>query len=233
MELPTTVALITGAAGSLGKVVAVAMSTQGFSLALPVRTKAQAELIANDLHLPTNRLLTGIVDLTEEGAVAGFVRNAEHVFGALHILVNCAGGYAGGKLIEDVTATEWDHLMVTNLRSAFLTCKAALPAMKRAGWGRIVNIAAASALNPGSRRGPYQVSKRGVITLTETIAEETRGTGITANAIAPSTILTEANRASMPTADTSLWTRPEEIAAQILSLCATSSHSVTGNTIRM
>lgn len=233
MRFPGKTAMITGAAGSLGRAVAGAFAAEGTTLALPVRTDEQADFLAASIHLPVDRVYTGIVNLSVEPAVDSFVDNVQKKFGGIHILINCAGGYAGGKPIEEVSLGEWDDLMKQNLQTAFLVCKAVLPGMKRAGWGRIVNIGAASALAPGARRGPYQVSKRGVITLTETIAEETRGSGITANTIAPTIIRTEANRLSMPDADSSRWVPPDQIAQCALYLCSDESASITGNTIRM
>ena len=233
MKFPGKIALITGSAGFLGRAVAAAFAAEGATLALPVRTGAQVESLTATLKLPAERLFLGIADLTDESAVRSFVHRAAEKCGDIQMLINCVGGYAGGKMIEEVGTAEWEELMQRNLFSVFLMCSAVLPGMKRGGWGRIVNVAAAAALSPGARRGPYQVSKRGVITLTETIAEETRGSGITANAIAPTIILTESNRASMPDADTSRWVPPEEIAACAVYLCSNDGASVTGNTIRM
>jgi NAD(P)-dependent dehydrogenase (short-subunit alcohol dehydrogenase family) len=154
-------------------------------------------------------------------------------FGSIDFLINTAGGYIGGKQIEDVTVEEWDGIMNLNLKATFLACRGALRVMREKHFGRIVNIAAMTALTPAARKGPYAVSKRGVITLTETIAEEVRGTGITANAIAPSTILTEANKQSMPKADVSKWVTPEEIARLILYLCSDEARSISGNVFKI
>jgi NAD(P)-dependent dehydrogenase (short-subunit alcohol dehydrogenase family) len=99
--------------------------------------------------------------------------------------------------------------------------------------GRIVNIAAMPALVPSTKRAAYAVSKRGVAALTELIAEETKATGITCNAIAPSIILTEANVRAMPGADAAKWVKPEEIAKLILFLCSSDARPISGNVIRM
>jgi NAD(P)-dependent dehydrogenase (short-subunit alcohol dehydrogenase family) len=85
-----------------------------------------------------------------------------------------------------------------------------------------------AALRPSAGRAPYAVSKGGVVTLTQTLAEELKGTGITANAIAPSIIKTQANSESMPDADSSRWVTPEEIAELMLALCSESGRSVNG-----
>jgi NAD(P)-dependent dehydrogenase (short-subunit alcohol dehydrogenase family) len=108
-----------------------------------------------------------------------------------------------------------------------------LPSMRDRGFGRIITIGAMPALKPTAKRGPYQVSKRAVITLTESIAEEVKGTGITANAIVPSTIITPENVESMPDADRSKWVSPEEIVALAAFLCTPEARSVNGNTIKI
>jgi NAD(P)-dependent dehydrogenase (short-subunit alcohol dehydrogenase family) len=89
-----------------------------------------------------------------------------------------------------------------------------------------------AALAPSASRGAYAIAKRGVVTLTETIAEEVKGSGITANAIAPGIIDTPANRASMPSSDFSRWVTPEEIASIVLFLCSDDARSVSGNVLK-
>jgi NAD(P)-dependent dehydrogenase (short-subunit alcohol dehydrogenase family) len=112
-------------------------------------------------------------------------------------------------------------------------CRAVLPTMRSQELGRIVNIASMHALSPKPNAAAYAVSKRGVVTLTEAIAEETKGSGITANAIAPSLILTEANKKSMPGSDFSRWVTPEEIADTIFFLCSDGARSISGNVIKV
>ena len=138
-----------------------------------------------------------------------------------------------GSTIDEVMLDEWEDIMKLNMRTAFLICRGALRVMRKQSFGRIVNIAAMPALSPSAKKGPYAISKRAVVTLTETIAEETKGTGITANAIAPSIILTEANKQSMPKADSSKWVTPQEIAQLILYLCSDEAKSVSGNVIKI
>ncbi len=231
MSFTGKTALITGGAGALGGAVARAFAAAGANLVLPVRSEDQRGPVVSSFALPDARISVSAADLADERAVNRLVAEANAKFHSVDILVNCAGGYAGGKTIDEVTVDEWNSLITLNLTTTFLTCRAVLPLMKQRNFGRIVNIAAGSALSPGARRGPYQVSKRGVITLTETIAEETRGTGITANVIAPTIILTPANRASMPDADTSRWVPPERIAGMIIALCGDTG--VSGNVVRM
>jgi len=223
-----TYAIVTGGAGALGRVVASAFLNTGVCVAIPLR----GPLPEGVLPARPGMLFTAEADIaTEEGARA-FVRGASGAMGEPAILVNAAGAYAGGEAIGEIPGATFEGMLSSNLRTAFFMAGAVLPAMRRRNAGRIVSIAAMAALTPQAKRGAYAIAKGGVVTLTETLAEELKGTGITANAIAPGIILTAANRASMPSADVTRWVTPEEIAAIILFLCSPDARSVSGTVIR-
>lgn len=222
-------AIVTGGLGALGREVALRFLKGGARVAIPMKTGDRPPA---SLDATVNALYLEVADLTAEEEVRRFVENASGALGPITILVNAAGGYAGGEAIGEVTPSTLDSMLAMNLKSAFYTCNAVLPAMRSQSYGRIINIAAMPALVPTPRRGPYAIAKRGVITLTETIAEEVKGTGITANAIAPSIMLTPANEASMPGADTSAWVTPAELADLVVFLCSESARSISGNVIK-
>ncbi|HUI63521.1 MAG TPA: SDR family NAD(P)-dependent oxidoreductase [Bacteroidota bacterium] len=226
-------AIVTGGTGALGRVIASAFLNKGLRVAIPTRTSVSSAKIPQDLKHGADRLMMAEADISRESSAREFAREVLRQFGSIDILVNTAGGYAGGELIGDVSGATLDGMLSANLNTTFMMCSAVLPAMRKANAGRIINIAASAALNPGVKRGPYAIAKRAVVTLTETIAEEVKGTAITANAIAPSIIVTDANRESMPSADTSRWVRPEEIAAIVLFLCSDAARSVNGNVLKV
>jgi NAD(P)-dependent dehydrogenase (short-subunit alcohol dehydrogenase family) len=100
--------------------------------------------------------------------------------------------------------------------------------MLKTGWGRIVHVGSKTAVEPRAKQAGYVVSKMGVIALTEAIATEVKGTGVTANVILPSIIDTKANRKMMSKADPGKWVRPEQIAAAMSFLCSDAGAAVNG-----
>lgn len=226
-------AIVTGGAGALGRVCVEQLLEVNLKVAIPYRSEKPPSSTSATLPRYASNVLAVQADLTEENQVTRFVSEAVRTFGSVDYLINTAGGYTGGSTIDQVTIEDWENIMRMNARTAFLICRGVLLEMGKRSFGRIVNIAAMPALSPGARKGPYAVSKRAVVTLTETIAEETKGKGITANAIAPSTILTESNRRSMPDADFSRWVTPLDIAHLALYLCSDEARSISGNVIKI
>lgn len=224
-------AVVTGGTGALGSVCAGFFSDAGLHVAIPFSADGSASRISS--RIPPDRVFSRKADLTDEHEVDSFVAETLKRFGRIDYLVNAAGGYAGGRRIDEVDPAEWDVMLGTNARTAFLMARRVIREMRMYDFGRIINIASMPALVPASNKGPYAIAKRAVITLTETIAEECKGTGITANAIAPSIILTQANVKSMPGSDTSRWVPPQEIAQLIMYLCSDEARSISGNVIRI
>jgi NAD(P)-dependent dehydrogenase (short-subunit alcohol dehydrogenase family) len=147
--------------------------------------------------------------------------------------LNLVGAYRGGADVAGTAEEDWDFLMRVNLKSAFLCSRAVLPAMMKAGFGRIVCVAARPAVEKKgrARSGAYAVSKAGIVVLTETIAEEARKSGVTANCIVPGTIDTPRNRADMPGGDASKWADPGRVAEVLLFLVSDASSVTSGAAI--
>ena len=226
-------AIVTGGTGALGRVCVGRLFDIGLNIGIPHTSEKSLDRIPDRVSKNTSRLLTAVANLTLEDQVGSFVDQVVQKFGSVEYLVNTAGGYLGGHTIDEVSGGDWEGIMALNMKTTFLMSRSVLKIMKRRSFGRIVNMAAMAALSSGAKKGAYAISKRGVITLTETIADETKGTGITANAIAPSIILTEANRQSMPSANYSSWVTPEEIADLVIYLCSDEAKSISGNTIKI
>ena len=231
MDFSGRTAIVTGGKGALGSEVVRSFLGAGANVAIPVRPGSILEDAKADSRQGSGRVVERACDVTAERDVAGFVSAIRKEFGGPDILVHAAGGYDGGKRVDETSSDMWDRMLSLNLRSAFLFAKEVLPSMRAKGDGRLVFVSAATALRPAARSGAYAVSKRGILTLMEVLAEELKGTGVTANAVAPSVIDTPANRLSMPDADWKRWIRPEDMASIILYLCSPAAREINGATL--
>ena len=220
--------LITGATGALGSAVARAFAQTQARLVLTGRSEEKLAHLTSEISLPEERVLTVAADVTQAAGVQALVADAAARFGRIDVLLNVAGGWSGGKPVGETSVEDWDRLVALNLRSAFLLSRAVLPGMLEAGWGRVVHISSKTAVEPRAKQAAYAVSKMGLVTLTEVIAAEVKGSGVTANVILPSIIDTPANRESMPKADPAKWVKPEHIAATMRFLCSEEAASING-----
>jgi NAD(P)-dependent dehydrogenase (short-subunit alcohol dehydrogenase family) len=213
------VVLVTGALGALGKVVTEAAIARGAKVAGVDHAPSQAPAAADRLEL-------GGVDLSDPAGAKKAIDAAATHFGRLDALVNIAGGFAF-ETIGDGEEKTWQRMYAMNVLTALNASRAALAHLAASRAGRIINIGAMGALQAGAGMGAYAASKAGVHRLTEALAAEWKGK-ITVNAVLPSIIDTEANRASMPKADFSKWVRPQELAEVILFLASDAASAVTG-----
>lgn len=213
------VLVVTGALGALGKVVTEMALSRG------------ARIAAID-HAPTQipatpeRIELGGVDLSDEERAKKAIDAAARHFGRVDALINIAGGFAF-ETVGDGEVKTWQRMYALNVLTALNASRAALPHLAASHAGRIVNVGALGALQAGAGMGPYAASKAGVHRLTEALANEWKGK-VTVNAVLPSIIDTQANRASMPNADFAKWVRPQELAEVILFLAGDAASAVTG-----
>ncbi|MFJ3669909.1 SDR family NAD(P)-dependent oxidoreductase [Streptomyces sp. NPDC090106] len=181
--METRTALVTGAAQGLGQEFAVALAGRGYRVAgLDLVPQPQtADRILDYVEL--------VADVTDEDGVRAGLERVIDRFGTLHVVVNNAGVYPAAPF-EEVTAEEWRHVMRVNLEAPFLVVRAALPYLKAAGWGRIVNVASAAVFTAPPVMVPYVASKMGLIGFTRALASALAPDGITVNAIAPTMVRT-------------------------------------------
>lgn len=227
--MPTPV-IVTGAAGNLGSAVAAALAARGHPLALVDRARDGLEATARTLPPSADPLLLPDLDLSDATAAKAMADAVLARHGAIGGLVNTVGGFRTGPVI-DGALEQWSLMMLLNATVPLNTSVAVLPAMKAAGFGRIVHIAAAPGLKAGANQAAYAASKAAVLRLVESIAEEHRKDGITANCILPGTIDTPQNRAAMPNAKTDGWVQPAAIARLIAFLVSDEAGVVTGGAI--
>jgi NAD(P)-dependent dehydrogenase (short-subunit alcohol dehydrogenase family) len=228
MTMDRTV-LVTGGTGALGGAVTTRFLDDGYRVAATWVAKEEAETLAEQFDDGAKeRLILVETDVTDPESIATSLEDVEARFGPVDVLVHLVGGWKGGEEVQEHSLSTWDRMMDLNLRSAFLCCRAVLPRMRERNWGRIVLVSSRTARQNRSGQAAYAIAKAGVAVLTETIAEESRGTGVTANVIAPSTLDTPANRAAMPDADHGAWVSPSDVAASIAFLATEDAGPLRG-----
>jgi NAD(P)-dependent dehydrogenase (short-subunit alcohol dehydrogenase family) len=222
------IAVITGGTGALGQAVTLRFLADGAVVTVPYAVEAERERLATRVGASDRgRLVLERVDVTDLAAMTRFVEGIVAGRGKVDILVAGVGGFAGGSLLDTDRAT-WDRMLDLNLTSAFSAAKAVLPAMVRARYGRVVVVASRAVVTPAAGFIAYTVAKAGVVAFTQALAQETQEHGITVNAVLPSTMDTEANRAAMPDSDRKGWVPVEAVADGIAVLAREASGHITG-----
>ncbi|HVL68083.1 MAG TPA: SDR family oxidoreductase [Vicinamibacterales bacterium] len=239
MDLQGRAVVVTGGK-RIGAAVAVHLAAGGADVAVVYnRSRAEADEVVAQVHAQGRRGLALQADLTAAADCGRVVDDAAVAFGRLDVLINMASVYRAVPL-DETDAALWDAVLDVDLRASFLCARAAVPHMRHAGGGRIINFTdwvAASGRPRYKGYGPYYVAKRGVIGLTEALALELAADQILVNAIAPGPVLPPAelspDEITAVEAATPLgrWGGAAEIAKAVEFLIA--SDFVTGETIRV
>ncbi|MEI9984312.1 MAG: glucose 1-dehydrogenase [Aliidongia sp.] len=240
MMLQGKTAIVTGAARGLGRDFVRVLSEAGAKV-----VAADLNDCAETVAAAAGEVLAVRLDVTDMASVQAAADAAVERFGGIDILVNNAalyGGMTGGRF-EKIDPAEWDLAMGVNVKGIWQCCKAAVPAMRRAGGGSIVNISSVAALYGTPYALHYTTSKAAVIGLTRGLARELGPDGIRVNSIAPSAVLTEGTRQFFgDRLDKSLThiagnqaiqrnLMPSDISGAVLWLASDQSAFVTGQTI--
>ncbi len=221
--------IVTGGTGALGRAVVRRFLEHGDRVLAPWIVAAERDAIAGD---EADALAAGALelvecDVAEEASAAELARAA----GAVEVLVNGVGGFAGGPAVQETGLEVWDRMYRMNLRSAAAMCRAVVPGMRERGRGSILLVASRAAYDRPAGLAAYSASKAGVMVLTETLQHEVADSDIRINAVVPTTIDTPANREHMPDADFSTWTAPARIAEVMLWLASDAASAVRGGLI--
>jgi 3-oxoacyl-[acyl-carrier protein] reductase len=236
LPLAGKIALVTGSSQGIGRATAIRLAQSGADIIINYRTNASAAAeVKTNIEEMGRRCATIQADVSQEEEVARLFADANEALGPLSILVNNAGT-TRDKLILQMSLADFEYVVDTNLRSAFLCTKAALRSMIKARWGRIVNISSPAGLLGTAGQANYSASKAAIIALTITTAREMASRNITANAIAPgliptelTSILTEQQRKfTLDATPLGRFGTPEEIAAAINFLCSPEASYITG-----
>jgi 3-hydroxybutyrate dehydrogenase len=185
--LKNKTALVTGSTSGIGLGIAKALARQGANIVLNGFGDVEgpkAEIAALGVKVAYHG-----ADMSRVDQIEDMVKFAQAQWGSLDILVNNAGIQHVSK-IENFSTERWDAIIAINLSSAFHTTRCALPAMKAANWGRIINVASVHGLVGSAEKSAYVAAKHGVVGLTKVTALENATTGVTCNAICPGWVLT-------------------------------------------
>jgi 3-hydroxybutyrate dehydrogenase len=243
--LKNKTALVTGSTSGIGLGIAKALARQGANIVLngfgEVDT-ARAEVEALGVQVGYHG-----ADMSRPAEIEDMMRAAAATFGQVDILVNNAG-IQHVAAVEDFPVERWDAIIAINLSSAFHTTRLALPAMKAAQWGRIINVASVHGLVGSAQKSAYVAAKHGIVGLTKVTALETATTGVTCNAICPGWVLTplvqkqvdakaaalglsnaEAIRLLLGEKEPSMqFTTPEELGELAVFMCSPAGQNVRG-----
>jgi NAD(P)-dependent dehydrogenase (short-subunit alcohol dehydrogenase family) len=236
-RLDGRVAVVTGGARGLGRVMAEALASAGASVVLTARDASHAVEAASKIRGSA----VGVgADVTRPDDVSALVSKAMAAFGRIDILVNNAGINIRGP-IEQLQEDDWDNVIDTNLKGPWLCCREVAGHMKRQKWGRVVNVSSMLGEISLPGRTPYASSKGGLTMLTKTLALEWAADNITVNALCPGPFATEINTPLLndPVVNATMtakiplgrWGDPAEIGPVVVFLASEASSFMTGATL--
>lgn len=230
-------AVVTGAARGLGRAIALRLAQDGAAVSAWDLNGEGAEQTTQLIRDAGGRATGVQCNSASADEIARAVAHTHAALGKVAILVNNAA-LSPFLAFEDITEEIWDQLMAVNMKGPFLCCKAMIPDMLEAGWGRIINISSSSAQSGSGFHAHYVASKGGVIGLTKGLAMEYASRGITVNNVPPGFVNTEGLRSSPVDIDgfaamtpMKRAGRPENIAAAVAFLATDEADYITGHTL--
>ena len=238
--LKDRVAIVTGSSRGVGKAIAVSFGRAGCKVVINYKTSGdKARETAREIEKSEGESMIVKADVTNEKEVNDMISETLNAFGRIDILVNNVGSYQRCGFL-DMNMDDWEDSIKSNLTSAFLCTRAALPSILKQKNGRVINIASTSGITGGTSGVHYAAAKGGVIAFTRALSGEFAPRGVTVNAIVPSKIETDMLYDSLKGKDPSdllkkipvgRFGKPEDIASLALYLASDVSGYITGETI--
>lgn len=243
-RLAGKVAIVTGGGTGIGRAIALALAAEGAKIAVLGRREEKLLETATEIHSLKGDAICIGVDVTRSADAKEAVLRVEREFGKLDILINNAGALSVST-IETISEDDWDHIITTNLKGPFLMSRAALPALRRAGGGSIINIGSVLGLVAVKDRAAYCASKGGVTLLTKAMALDHAHEQIRVNCICPSVVETDlirdlfaaseqgrqAKQARIATIPMNRFGQPQDVAGLAVFLASDESSWMTGTAI--
>lgn len=215
--------LITGGSGHLGLAVTKLALERGARVVVPIFHDAERERLERHVGNHGGRLALERANLSDEAEVQRVIDGMPRIDALIHLV----GGFTMQPVHEmQLDAWRAHHDLV--LTTTFLCCKHAVARMRAADYGRIVTVGSKAVIEPMAGAAAYSAAKSGVVALTNVVAAETKGTGVTANSVLPSIIDTPPNRQAMGEAQAHRWVSPESLAEVICFLASEAARDVRG-----
>jgi gluconate 5-dehydrogenase len=236
-DLTGHVAIVTGTSRGLGQYFARALAKAGADLVLTSRNRDSLATFESEIKSLGRRAISLELDVTSQDSIEKMVADAGAAYGQIHILVNNAGMNIR-KLALDVTWSDWNQILDTNLRGSFFVAQAVARSMIAHGYGRIVNIGSVTSVNGYAGLAPYSASRGGIRQLTMSLADDWGKHGVTINCLAPGWFKTEQNKVLY---ENQQWVeyicdriplkrpgRPDDLDGAVVFLASEASRYVTG-----
>ncbi|MFO1487775.1 MAG: 3-oxoacyl-[acyl-carrier-protein] reductase [Verrucomicrobiota bacterium] len=237
-QLANQIAVVTGAGRGIGRAIALKFAAEGADIVCVSRTQENSEKVANEVRALGRKAWAHAVDVSDSAAVNAAAEKILAEAGRLDILLNNAGVTRDGLLMR-MSDADWDTVLNTNLKGAFLFTKAFTRAFLKQRSGRIINVASVIGLIGNAGQANYAASKAGLIGFTQSVARELASRGVTANALAPGFIETDMTAALSPEMKAELLKKiplntlgqVEDIAHAALFLASPAARYITGQVL--
>lgn len=229
-RLDGKIAIVTGSSSGIGKAIALTFAREGARVVVAARRKVLCEQTADQIRRDGGEALVVPTDVTDEKQVRRLIETTVQAFGRLDLLVNNAGLVSHAR-IEDTSVAEFDRVLDTNLRGAFLCCRAGFLQMKKNGGGTIINMSSVAGVQAWEGTGVYSASKFGLMGLTKALAFEGRPYGIKVCAICPGGVANELVDASPREIERSRLINPFDIAETAVYLATLGPHAIVHQVI--